>query len=238
MRHMRRFWIVLLLSGFSSAAHAQDAGVPAKVPAAGGAPAVPGQVGTVSTGASPSPSPTTSTSTSSTATSDAGGAVASGPDLSVVRSDLASVMDELIAARARVSVLSKALFNTPLAIRVVRRADDQRLEHITLRLDGIPVHDSEGAALARGEADLFSGFAAPGVHEVAIEVTEVSKTNADYRYVRSERFQIEIKKGMRTRIELVLRDKSDMAEELREDDEGEYDVRTLMRVEAESVKGD
>jgi len=161
---------------------------------------------------------------------------AAGPDLSVLRADLASVMDELISARARVSVIAKALFNTPISISVVRRADEQRLEHITLRLDGVPVHDSDGAALTRGEADLFEGFAAPGVHEVAIEISEVSKLNANYRYVRSERFRIEIKKGMRTRIELVLRDKSDMAEELPEDDDGEYEVSTLMRVQAEPVK--
>lgn len=180
------------------------------------------------------------TSTGAAAGGSATGAVASaqGPDLSGIRSELAKVMDELMAARVRASILVKALFNTPISVRVVRRADDQRLEHITLRLDGVPVHDSDGATLARGEADLFEGFAAPGVHEVAIEVTEVSKAKAEYRYVRSERFRIEIKKGMRTRIELVLRDKSDMAEELPEDDEGEYDVGTVMRVEAESVKDD
>ena len=99
------------------------------------------------------------------------------------------------------------------------------------------MHDSDGAALAGGEADLYEGFVAPGVHEVAIEITEVSKTNGDYRYVRSERFRIEIKKGMRTSVQLLVRDKSDMAEELPDDDDGEYDVSTLMRVQAEPVKG-
>jgi len=222
-------------------AGAQDAAVPVPVEGAG-----------VESGAGTSTSTDTSTSTRTTTTTTtaagtsagtAAGAtetVASGqgPDLSGIRSELAKVMDELMAARVRASILVKALFNTPISVRVVRRADDQRLEHITLRLDGVPVHDSDGATLARGEADLFEGFAAPGVHEVAIEVTEVSKAKAEYRYVRSERFRIEIKKGMRTRIELVLRDKSDMAEELPEDDEGEYDVGTVMRVEAESVKDD
>ncbi len=203
----------------------------------------------------PAPGPTTTPAptpdTKNGATPDAGAAPAvpgptdspalsdeSEPDVTTVRTELSNVMDELIAARARVSVLSKALFNTPLSVHVVRRADEQRLSHLTLRLDGVPVHDSDGSALARGEADLYQGYATPGMHEVAIEVTEVAQANADYRYVRSERFRIALKKGMRTRVEFVLRDDSDMAEELPTDDEGEYDVRTRMRVEAEPVEGD
>ena len=232
MGHKIPCLMMVALCGLSAPARAQDAGSAPVAPD-------PASTSTTPTSASSSPAQAEASAAPAPATSAAKASVpASAPDLSVVRSDLASVMDELIAARARVSILSKALFNTPLFVRVVRLADEQRLEHITLRLDGVPVHDSDGAALARGEAELFQGYAAPGVHEIAIEVTEVAKTNADYRYVRSERFQIEIKKDMRTRIELILRDKSDMAEELREDDEGEYDVRTLMRVQAESVKDD
>ncbi len=241
MGHKLPLLVVLSLCGLSSLARAQDAGSPA-TPSGPASAATPNPATHPNTGAPKSAAPASASpapaATPVQAASESVAPPATGPDLSVVRSDLANIMDELIAARARVSILSKALFKTKLSVRVVRRADDQRLEHITLRLDGVPVHDSDGAALARGEAELFQGFAAPGVHEVAIEVTEVSKVNADYRYVRSERFQIEIKKGMRTRIELVQRDKSDMAEELREDDEGEYDVSTLMRVEAESVKDD
>ena len=212
--------IMLGLCVLSAPVAAQDAGAPSPEPHA----------------AAPSPA-APSSETAAPTTTPAPAAVSAGPDVSAVRAELSRVMDELIAARARTSILAKALFNAPLSLRVVRRADDQRLEHITLRLDGATVHDSDGAALAGGEADLYEGFVAPGVHEVAIEITEVSKTNGDYRYVRSERFRIEIKKGMRTSVQLLVRDKSDMAEELPDDDDGEYDVSTLMRVQAEPVKG-
>jgi hypothetical protein len=160
---------------------------------------------------------------------------ASGPDVSQLESELASVLDELIQARTRTQVLVKTLFRTPMEISVVRRADDQRLAHITLRLDGVPIHDSDGSALASGEAKLFSGFAAPGLHELAIEVSEESKERSAYRYVRNERFRLEVAKDTRTNIQLVVRDDSDMAEELPEGDDGEYDVRTIMRVQAEKV---
>jgi len=160
----------------------------------------------------------------------------SGPDVSKLEAELASVLDELIQARTRTSVLVKTLFRTPVEVWVVRRADDQRLAHITLRLDGVPVHDSDGAALSSGEAKLFSGFAAPGLHDLSVEISEASKERSDYRYTRSERFRIEVKKDTKTHIELVLRDRSDMAEELPEGDRGEYDVRTIMRARAEKVK--
>jgi hypothetical protein len=156
--------------------------------------------------------------------------------VSRLETELASVLDELIQARTRTSVLVKTLFRTPVEVWVIRRADDQRLAHITLRLDGVPVHDSDGSALASGEAKLFTGFAAPGLHDLAIEISEESRERSDYRYVRSERFRIEVKKDTRTNIELVLRDSSDMAEELPEGDPGEYDVRTIMRARAEKVK--
>jgi hypothetical protein len=155
-----------------------------------------------------------------------------------LESELASIMDELIQARTRSAVLVKTLFRTPIQVRVVRRADDQRIAQITLKLDGVPVHSSDGAALASGEAQLFSGFAAPGLHELSIEVTEESRERSAYRYTRKESFRIEVAKGTRTDVELVLRDDSDMAEELPEGDEGEYDVRTVMRVRAERVGND
>ncbi len=158
------------------------------------------------------------------------------PDVDQLEKELASVLDELIQARTRTSVLVKTLFRTPIEVWVVRRADDQRLAHITLRLDGVPIHDSDGGALASGEAKLFSGFAAPGLHDLAIEISEQSKEHPDYRYVRAERFRLEVKRDTRTHIQLVLRDRSDMAERLPKGKTGEYDVRTVMRVRAEKVK--
>ena len=102
-------------------------------------------------------------------------------------------------------MLVKTLFRTPVEVTVIRRADDQRLAHITLRLDGVPVHDSDGAALSSGEAKLFSGFAARSLHDLAIEISEESKERSDYRYVRSERFRLEIKKDTRTYISCSAR---------------------------------
>ena len=61
---------------------------------------------------------------------------------------------------------------------------------------------------------MFSGYVAPGVHEIGIEISEQAKENATYRYTRKERFRIETKKDTSTQVEILLRDRSDMAEEL------------------------
>jgi hypothetical protein len=149
---------------------------------------------------------------------------------------LAQSMDELVQARARAGVLAKALFRSQLAVEVVRRADAQRLSHVTLRLDGTPVHDSDGSALARDRATLFTGYVAPGMHELSVELSEAAKENASFGYTRRETFRIELKKDRRTAVELVLRDDSDMAEEAADGDDGSYDLHTTLRVRSEKAK--
>jgi hypothetical protein len=158
------------------------------------------------------------------------------PDVSALSGELSAVMDELIQARTRASVLAKTLFRTRIDINVLRRADDQQLVRIKLALDGMPIHDSDGASLRGDEARLFSGFIAPGTHEISLELTEQAKENPVYRYTRAERFRIETKKQTSTQVDILLRDNSDMAEELPEGDDGKYEVSTRVRVTPIKVK--
>jgi hypothetical protein len=150
--------------------------------------------------------------------------------------ELAQSMDELVQARARAGVLARALFRSQLAVEVVRRADGQRLSQLTVRLDGVPVHDSDGSALTRDRATLFTGYVAPGMHELSVELTEAAKENASFGYSRRETFRIELKKDRRTAVELVLRDDSDMAEEAADGDDGSYQLETTLRVRTEKVR--
>lgn len=150
--------------------------------------------------------------------------------LGKIEDELARVMDELVSARARAGVLAQALFRTSLEVEVMRRSDDARLEHVTLRLDGVPVHDSDGSALASDRARLFQGHVAPGMHELSLEISERARENAEFGYVRSERYRIDVKNKRRTRVELIVRDDSDMAQEAPDGDDGSYAVETELRV--------
>jgi len=133
-------------------------------------------------------------------------------------------MDELVSARARASVMARALFHTALSVELIRRADDLQISRLTLRLDGAPVHDGDGSALTRDRAQLFEGHVAPGFHELTVEVVERDRLHAAFGYQRNERYRIEVKQGKRTQVEIVLRDDSDMAEQVSEGDDGAYEV--------------
>jgi hypothetical protein len=155
-------------------------------------------------------------------------------ELSAVERELALVMDELVQARARAAVIARGLFQTELSVELVRRADAQRLSHLSLALDGVPVHDSDGSALLSSDrAALFRGYVAPGMHELTVELAETAKESARYGYTRTERYRIDVKKDKRTRVELVLRDDSDMAEQAAEGDEGAYQLASTVRVSYE-----
>jgi hypothetical protein len=166
-------------------------------------------------------------------THDAGAEAGPGSNaarLDALETELASVMDELVSARARAGMMARALFRTALSVDVVRRADAQQLGHLALLLDGAPVHDSDGSTLARDRARMFEGHVAPGMHELSVEVDERDRASGLFGYQRSERYRIEVKEGRRTEVTLILRDDSDMAEQVAEGDEGTYEVETELRV--------
>jgi len=158
------------------------------------------------------------------------------PSLDALERELAEVMDELVTARARADVLAARLFRTQLVVEVVRRVDALKLEQLSLRLDDVPVHESDGSTLGLDRVQLFGGCVAPGMHALTIEVRERAKAGAAFGYVRRERYEIEIKRDRRTRVEIVLRDDSDIAEQAAEGDDGAYEVETAVRVSHERAR--
>jgi len=151
-----------------------------------------------------------------------------------LREEFAAVMDELVQARARIATVGNLLFRTKLRVRVESRAGDQILESFVLRLDGAPIYRTEDTI--DGRAPVFEGFAAPGPHELSVEVAHRGRANGNFRYVQSDRFRLEVRQGAMTEIVLRLDDDSDMAEDFPEDGEGEYDLRLRVQVSTESLE--
>lgn len=151
------------------------------------------------------------------------------PDLSPLRSELSTLMDELVQTRARVAVLGRQLFETKVRVRVENRADDAVLATFSLRLDGAPVFVMSDR-LSDDAATVFEGFAAPGPHELTVEAEQRTRANADYRYVQTDRYRFEVTQGQMTDVVIILDDDSDIGEDFADDGEGEYDVRTRVRV--------
>ena len=154
-----------------------------------------------------------------------------GTDLGPLREEFTALMDELVQTRSRISVLGRQLFQTKIRVTLQNRADDQTLAAVAIRLDGASVFRADGSSFAGEDGEqVFEGFAAPGPHMVTVEAEQRGRANDQFRYTLRDSFRFEVLRGKLTEVTIVLDDDSDMAEDFPDDEEGEYDVRTRVRV--------
>ncbi len=164
--------------------------------------------------------------------------LAFGPDLGALRGDFTTIMDELVQLRSRTAVLGRQLFNTRFRIRVENRAaDDNNLERIVLTLDGAPVFQGGAGDVSEDAQQVFDGFAAPGPHVLGVEVEQRQRADAEFRYTLRDTYRFPIERDQATEVTIILEDDSDMGEDFEDDGEGEFDVRTRLRVATREVRG-
>lgn len=157
-------------------------------------------------------------------------------DLSPLRAELEAVMNDLVEARARVSVIGRQLFDTRVVVRLRDRAGrDHDLTRLTLRLDGAPIYQGGDDLSGRDSVQVFEGFAAPGPHLLTVELERRERANDAFGYVRADTYRVMVVQGMLTEIGLVLDDDSDMAEGFADGTEGDYDVSLRLRVTAREL---
>lgn len=154
------------------------------------------------------------------------------PDLTPLRDEFNSVMDDLVQTRARIATLGRSLFRTKIRIDVQDRSgDEQTLTRIAVMLDGAPVFRAQGAEFNGEDGKrVFEGFAAPGPHTVTVEVEMRARDGDMYRYTLRDAYRFEVVRDKMTEVVLLLDGESEIAEDFADDGEGEYDVRTRFRV--------
>lgn len=154
------------------------------------------------------------------------------PDLSPLRDEFNSVMDELVQTRARIATLGRSLFRTKIRIDVQDRSgDEQSLTRIAVMLDGASVFRAQGAEFDGEDGKrVFEGFAAPGPHTVTVEIEMRARDGDVYRYTLRDGYRFEVLRDKLTEVVVVLDGESEIAEDFADDGEGEYDVRTRFRV--------
>ncbi|MDD9937458.1 MAG: hypothetical protein OXT09_27855 [Myxococcales bacterium] len=159
-------------------------------------------------------------------------------ELDALRQELSAVMDELVQARATVSMLGKALFKTRVRVMLEDEAmPDQTVTRVAIYLDGAPIFRGDGSSIPSDPAHpVFEGFAAPGEHELTLELEHRARDDEAYRYSVRNTFRFEVVREHRTDLRLVLDDDSDMADDFADDREGEYDVESRLEVVAEPLK--
>jgi hypothetical protein len=145
-------------------------------------------------------------------------------------------MDDLVQARARVALLGKSLFKTRVRVRLDNRAGDTvAAVRVALFLDGAPIWSGDGAAVRDPKQILFDGVAAPGPHVLGLEIEQRARGDDAYRYTLRDNYHFNVLRERRTDLTLILDDDSDIAEDFKDDDEGEYDVRTKLEVRAAAL---
>jgi len=155
-----------------------------------------------------------------------------GPELGPLRTEFTSIMDELVQLRSTLAVLGRQLFRTKIRITIQNRAgDDNTLARIAVSLDGAPVFRDDGSGFNGEDGQrVFEGFAAPGPHVIELELEQRSRADDAYRYTMRDSYRLEAVRDQMTDVTIVLDDDSDIAEDFEDDGEGEYDVRTRVRV--------
>jgi hypothetical protein len=160
--------------------------------------------------------------------------------LAALRSDVSSLVDDLVQARARAASLGKTLFKTQLRVRVQNLAGpDPVLVKIVLKLDGAPIFHGDQAAL-KGDAvsQVFEGFIAPGAHVLSAELEQNSRDDAAYGYSLHETYRFAAVRDKRSELTLIVDDDSDLASDFPSDQAGEYDVRIKLRVKTKALNED
>ncbi|HTU62947.1 MAG TPA: hypothetical protein VMF89_31015, partial [Polyangiales bacterium] len=110
-----RVSLLIACLGQAALAHAEEPAKPAQ--------AAPSPAATGAKPAAPAPVTVPATVIEPRTPEAAAPAAPPPPDVSALSSELSSVLDELIQARSRASILAKSLFRTRIDINVLRRAD-------------------------------------------------------------------------------------------------------------------
>lgn len=160
------------------------------------------------------------------------------PDLSPLRAEYTSVMDDMVSARQLVSTLGEELFRTRVVVTVQDRAgDDQSLARFALSLDGAPIFrtetEIEGGAEGR---QVYEGALAPGPHVLTVETEQRASADPEYRYVQHDTYRFIVVRDRRTELTIVLEDDSDIAQQFTQGGEGRYDVHTRIRVATRALE--
>ncbi len=152
-------------------------------------------------------------------------------DLTEVRAEYDQVMDDLVRARSRIAVVGNQLFRTKVRVLVHNRASgEQNLHRLKFELDRAPIFQARTPGGLSDKRRVFEGFAAPGPHTLTVDFEQHARSNDNYRYSQQDTYRFRVMKGKLTEVTVVIDDDSDIAEDFDDDGEGEYDVRTRVRV--------
>jgi hypothetical protein len=138
-------------------------------------------------------------------------------------------MADIATLRARVAALATSLFSSKLRVYVRTDGDDAHIETFVVTLDDGVVFRSDPGFLAEDEKVVYDHALAPGSHVIGLEIERKDSRGPAFRTWQTSRFAIQVPERKTLEAIVVVVDKSDMADDFPDDQDGEYDLRIKLR---------
>jgi hypothetical protein len=139
------------------------------------------------------------------------------------------LLGDIAALRSRVAALTTTLFKSKLRVLVETRGDEARISKLVVTLDDGVVYNAASGFSAEDEKLVYEHAVAPGHHLLGIELERYDARGREYKTYQNSKFSLVIPESKRVEASMIVEDDSDMAEDFKDDQDGEYDLRVRLR---------
>ena len=146
------------------------------------------------------------------------------------------LMAEVAALRARVSVISNAVWKSRIAVTVRLSGSHARIASAKLLVDNAQVWQAPKGFSAEDDTAIFDGGVAPGLHAIALEVERRDDRDETFRTIDRTTATLMVPQGKRLEVSARLDDDSDMGGDFPSDGSGKYDLRLRLKAKAVDAK--
>jgi hypothetical protein len=150
--------------------------------------------------------------------------------------DYEALLAEIAALRARISLVSDALFRARLQVSVESHGDHAKVAGLTVLLDDGAVWTSPRTFGTDQVSIVYDHAVAPGLHTVAVDVDRRDDRGQQFSSTQRSRFAIEVPAEEKLLLQIELWDDSNMGG-FSQEKTGQYDLRVRARARTRRVDG-
>ncbi len=146
------------------------------------------------------------------------------------------IRESLFTARARSAAVASEVYSS--RVQVYLRYTTPRFFSVaraTIRLDGAPVYDDTTGAIASDNVLRWSGFVAPGKHQISIRVDAETKDDPSYTTATESTFTIDVPARREVTLRAQAEDAGDMGYSWGKKNKGSYKLRLDVGVEGKNL---
>jgi hypothetical protein len=147
-----------------------------------------------------------------------------------------ALMAEVAALRARVAVISNAVWKSRITVSLRVVGSHARIASAKLFVDNALVWTAPKGFSAEDMVSIFDGGVAPGLHAVALEIERRDDRDETFRTIDRTTATLMVPQGKKLEVETRLDDDSDMGGDFTDDGDGKYDLRLRMKAQAVDAK--